>query len=110
MQATMYDLSVIIPTFNEETNIRNIVTEVDDVFLKNDLHGEILVVDDNSSDGTIAIVNELKKTKDNVRILVRPTDHGLSQSVADGFSCASSEVFVVIDADFPPPGTDPQNV
>jgi dolichol-phosphate mannosyltransferase len=95
----MYDLSVIIPTFNEEANIRNIINEVDDVFLKNDLHGEILVVDDNSSDSTIAIVNELKKTKENVRILVRQEDHGLSQSVADGFSHASSEVFVVIDAD-----------
>jgi dolichol-phosphate mannosyltransferase len=103
MQVTMYDLSVIIPTFNEEANIRNIVTEVDNVFLKNGLHGEILVVDDNSSDGTITIVNELKKTKDNVRILVRPTDHGLSQSVADGFSHASSDVFVVIDADLSHP-------
>lgn len=103
MQVTMYDLSVIIPTFNEEANIRNIVTEVDNVFLKNGLHGEILVVDDNSSDGTIAIANELKKTKDNVRIIVRQTDHGLSQSVAEGFSCASSDVFVVIDADFSHP-------
>ena len=99
----MYDLSVIIPTFNEEANIRNIITEVDDVFLKNGLHGEILVVDDNSSDGTIEIVNELKKTKENVRILVRKADHGLSQSVADGFSHASSEVFVVIDADLSHP-------
>jgi len=99
----MYDLSVIIPTFNEEANIRNIITEVDVVFLMNGLHGEILVVDDNSSDGTIAIVNELKKTKENVRILVRNADHGLSQSVADGFSHASSEVFVVIDADLSHP-------
>ena len=103
MQATMFDLSVIIPTFNEEANIRNIISEVDDVFLKNGLQGEILVVDDNSSDGTIAIVNELKKTKENVRILVRQADHGLSQSVADGFIHASSEVFVVIDADLSHP-------
>ena len=99
----MFDLSVIIPTFNEEANIRNIITEVDDVFLKNGLHGEILVVDDNSSDGTIEIVNEMKKTKEYVRILVRKADHGLSQSVADGFSYASSEVFIVIDADLSHP-------
>ena len=99
----MYDLTVIIPTFKEEANIRKIITEVDAVFLKNALNGEILVVDDNSPDNTIAIVNELKKTKTNVSLLVRKSDHGLSQSVADGFLHASSDVFVVIDADLSHP-------
>ena len=99
----MYDLTVIIPTFNEEANIRNIVMAVDAVFHEHSLHGQILVVDDNSSDATISIVNELKRTKENVEILIRTQDHGLSQSVADGFSHASSDVFVVIDADFSHP-------
>jgi len=99
----MYDLTVIIPTFKEEANIRNIITEVDTVFKKNILNGEILVVDDNSPDNTIAIVNELQKTHTNVNLLVRTSDHGLSQSVADGFLHASSDVFIVIDADFSHP-------
>ncbi|MCK9631610.1 MAG: glycosyltransferase family 2 protein [Methanoregula sp.] len=99
----MYDLTVIIPTFKEEANIRNIITEVDAVFQKNTLNGEILVVDDDSPDNTIVIVNELKKTMANVDLLVRTTDHGLSQSVADGFLHASSDVFVVIDADMSHP-------
>ncbi len=99
----MYDLTVIIPTFKEEANIRNIINEVDGVFKKNALNGEILVVDDNSPDNTIAIVNELKKTKANISLLVRTSDHGLSQSVADGFLHASSDIFVVIDADFSHP-------
>jgi dolichol-phosphate mannosyltransferase len=99
----MYDLTVIIPTFNEEANIRNIVMAVDAVFHENSIHGQILVADDNSSDATISIVNEIKRTKENVTLLVREHDHGLSQSVADGFSHASSEVFIVIDADFSHP-------
>lgn len=99
----MYDLTVIIPTFKEEANIRTIITEVDAVFRKNALNGEILVVDDNSPDNTIAIVNELKGTKNNVNLLVRTADHGLSQSVADGFLHASSDIFVVIDADMSHP-------
>jgi dolichol-phosphate mannosyltransferase len=99
----MYDLTIIIPTFNEEANIRNIIMAVDAVFHEHSLHGQILVVDDNSSDGTISIVNELKRIKDNVEILIREQDHGLSQSVADGFSHASSDVFIVIDADFSHP-------
>ncbi len=99
----MYDLTVIIPTYNEEANIRNIINEVDNVFRDNALNGEILVVDDNSPDATNAIVNEMKKTKPNLNILVRMDDHGLSQSVAEGFAHSSSEIFVVIDADFSHP-------
>ena len=56
----MYDLTVIIPTYKEEANIRNIITEVDAVFKRNNLKGEILVIDDNSPDGTIYIVYEIK--------------------------------------------------
>ncbi|MDO8873222.1 MAG: glycosyltransferase family 2 protein [Methanoregula sp.] len=99
----MYDLTVIIPTYKEEANIRNIVTEVDAVFKRNNLNGEILVVDDNSPDGTISIVNEIKKTRPNVNIIVRLVDHGLSQSVAEGFVQASSDILVVIDADLSHP-------
>ena len=99
----MYDLTVIIPTFNEEANIRNIVMAVDAVFHEHSLHGQILVVDDNSSDATISIVHELMMSKENVEILIREKDHGLSQSVADGFSHATSDVFIVIDADFSHP-------
>lgn len=99
----MYDLTVIIPTFNEEANIRNIVMAVDAVFHEHSLHGQILVVDDESADDTISIVHELMRTKENVAILIREHDHGLSQSVADGFSHASSDVFFVIDADFSHP-------
>jgi dolichol-phosphate mannosyltransferase len=60
-------------------------------------------VDDNSPDATIAIVNDLKLSMPNVNLLVRTADHGLSQSVAEGFTHASSDIFVVIDADFSHP-------
>ena len=99
----MYDLTVIIPTFNEEANIRTIVTAVDAVCREHSLHGQILVVDDNSSDATISIVQDLIRTNENVEILIREKDHGLSQSVADGFYHAKSDVFIVIDADFSHP-------
>ncbi|RPI40753.1 MAG: glycosyltransferase family 2 protein [Methanoregulaceae archaeon] len=99
----MYDLTVIIPTFNEEANIRNIVLAVDAVCHEHSLLGQILVVDDNSSDATIGIVHELMRTNGNVEILIREKDHGLSQSVADGFCHAKSDVFIVIDADFSHP-------
>lgn len=99
----MYDLTVIIPTFNEEANIRNIVMAVDAVFHERGIRGQILVVDDKSTDATTGIISELKRTQDNVALLIREEDHGLSQSVADGFVHAESEICVVIDADFSHP-------
>ncbi len=99
----MYELTVIIPTFNEESNIERIISEVDKVFLQSGIRGEILIVDDNSPDTTIAIVNSLKKSKANLNLLVRLADHGLSQSVADGFAHALSEIFIIIDADLSHP-------
>jgi dolichol-phosphate mannosyltransferase len=99
----MYDLTVIIPTYKEESNIRTIVTEVDAVFKRNNLNGEILVIDDNSPDRTISIVQEIKKTKPNVNLIVRRADRGLSQSVAEGFGHASSDILVVMDADLSHP-------
>ena len=44
----MYDLTVIIPTFKEESNIGTIIEIVEAVFSRNAINGEILVVDDNS--------------------------------------------------------------
>ncbi|MCX6690447.1 MAG: glycosyltransferase family 2 protein [Methanoregula sp.] len=99
----MYDVTVIIPTYKEEANIKKIISEVDAVFKQNAINGEILIVDDDSPDKTIEIVNELKKTKPNLNIVVRREEHGLSQSVADGFVHASSDIFVVMDADLSHP-------
>jgi dolichol-phosphate mannosyltransferase len=99
----MYDLTVIIPTFKEESNIGTIISEVDTVLSRNAINGEILVIDDNSPDRTIEIVSNLKKLKPNLNLIVRKEDPGLSQSVVEGFHQAQSDVFLVMDADLSHP-------
>jgi dolichol-phosphate mannosyltransferase len=99
----MYDLTVIIPTFKEESNIGTIISEVETVLSRNAINGEILVIDDNSPDRTIEIVRNLKKSKPNLNLIVRKEDPGLSQSVVEGFRQAQSDVFLVIDADLSHP-------
>ncbi|WP_292406589.1 glycosyltransferase, partial [Methanoculleus sp. UBA377] len=79
--AETYDLSVIIPTFNEEENIAAIIEAIDEVFSKNGIRGEVLVVDDSSTDRTIGIVQDIAGRSGNVRLIVRREDHGLSRSV-----------------------------
>jgi Predicted membrane protein len=105
----MFDLTVIIPTFKEEANIAAIIREVETVFSQNAINGEILVVDDNSPDQTIAIVRKLQQANPNISLVVRKSDPGLSQSVVEGFQKAQSDIFLVIDADLShPPGHIPQ--
>ena len=98
-----YRITVIIPTFNEIDNIENITKAVLDVFDKNGIDGEILVVDDKSEDGTIDAVKAMQKSYPQVNLIVRESDHGLSQSVAEGFEKANSDIIQVIDADFSHP-------
>ncbi|HQC91426.1 MAG: glycosyltransferase [Candidatus Methanoculleus thermohydrogenotrophicum] len=83
-----YDLSVVIPTFNEEENIAAIIDAVNGVCSQSGIRAEILVVDDNSGDCTIPIVQEIAGRCENVRLIVRMEDHGLSQSVVEGFRAA----------------------
>ena len=99
----MYDLTVIIPTFKEESNIGTIIEIVEAVFSRNAINGEILVVDDNSPDWTVELVRELQKTKPHISLVVRTADPGLSQSVVEGFRQAQSDVFLVMDADLSHP-------
>jgi len=97
------DLTVIIPTYKEGENIEAIIRAVQAVLAKAGIRGEILVVDDSSPDGTIPAVRALEAVFPNVRLVVRTSDPGLSQSVVEGFSLARAPVFLVIDADFSHP-------
>ena len=98
-----YEITVIIPTFNEEVNIANIIEAVNSILSANNICGEILVVDDESRDKTIRIVQDLTLKFNNLKIIVRHADHGLSQSVVEGFKQANSDILLVIDADLSHP-------
>lgn len=100
---TRYSLTIIIPTFNEIENIENIIIAVSGVLKNSGIEGEILVVDDDSKDGTVDCVRELLKTHPELSLIVRPDDHGLSQSVVEGFQKAKADIIQVIDADFSHP-------
>ena len=98
--------SIVIPTYNEAGGIERLIAMLDSVFRTHELDGEIVVVDDNSPDGTGAIVERLSATYP-VRCLHRPGKMGLSSGVIDGWKFArpDSEAVGAIDADF---SHDPQ--
>jgi dolichol-phosphate mannosyltransferase len=91
-----------VPTYNEAGGIERLVTSLAAVFEKNGLDGEIVVVDDNSPDGTGAIVDRLEKDGSPVRCLHRPGKLGLSSGVIDGWKFArrDSVALGAMDGDF----------
>ena len=93
--------SIVVPTYNEAGGIERLVATMSEIFRSNGLDGEIVVVDDNSPDGTGAIVDALAG-KYPVRCLHRPGKMGLSSAVIDGWKYArpESEALGAMDADF----------
>jgi dolichol-phosphate mannosyltransferase len=95
----MYDLTIIIPTLNEVESIRTTINVVTKVVSDAGINAEVLVVDDNSTDGTHDVMRDIMAVSRNVHMLVRLTDHGLSNSLTDGFFYAASPVLMVMDSD-----------
>lgn len=75
---------VVMPTYNERDNVREIVPRV----LNQDEAFEVLVVDDNSPDGTGDIADELARTSSRVHVLHRPAKTGLGPAYIAGFRWA----------------------
>jgi len=91
-------VSIIIPTYNEKDNLPVLVKEIYSIIKKTDISPEIVVVDDNSSDGTGALAEDLAK-KYSIQVLKRPGKAGLSSAILDGLKIAKSDIIGIMDAD-----------
>jgi len=98
-----FDLTVIIPTFNEEENIERMVLTVDNICKAHDITEEILVVDDSSYDNTITIVKSLMADHPFLHLIIRTQNPGLSPSLYDGIINAEADLVQCIDCDFSHP-------
>lgn len=90
---------VVIPTYNERTNIGQLLPQL----LALDSHLQILVVDDNSPDGTAAVVSDHATRDNRVALLQRPGKMGLGSAYVEGFRRALAmgpDCIVQMDADF----------
>jgi len=94
-------LSLIVPTYNESQNISELINKIES-FLS-PITFEIVIVDDNSPDGTSKIVQNLNRKYGNIRLCKRPGKLGLSSAVLYGFNRADADVLAVIDADLQHP-------
>ena len=93
-------ISIIIPTYKEKENITPLVERIHNSLSKYDY--EIVIVDDNSADGSEELVADLSRRYP-VKIIVRKNKRGLSSAVVDGIASTSSEFVIVMDADLQHP-------
>jgi glycosyltransferase involved in cell wall biosynthesis len=84
-------LSVVIPVYNEESSVTELVERVKAV----PVDKEIITVDDHSSDNTLAVLNRIP----GIRVISHPVNRGKGAAVRTGLSHASGDVVVIQDAD-----------
>lgn len=95
-------LSIVVPTYNERDRLSVLVKAVFAAYAAESLEAELIIVDDNSPDGTGVLADELA-LRHRVTVLHRPGKLGLGTAVIDGFNAATAPVVGVIDADMSHP-------
>jgi dolichol-phosphate mannosyltransferase len=101
MESSDCFLSITIPTYNEAENIPELIDRIEKTM--KDKNFEIIIVDDNSNDGTADIAENLGKNYGNIKVIRRPRKMGLASAILDGIKVANGNIIAVMDADLQHP-------
>jgi dolichol-phosphate mannosyltransferase len=94
------DLTVVLPTYNERENIPILI---DGILQHVQTPVKVLVVDDNSPDGTWQVVQEIAAREPRVRLMHRTTERGLTSAIWAGIQAADTEAVSWMDCDLAMP-------
>ncbi|MFC1454923.1 glycosyltransferase family 2 protein [Candidatus Undinarchaeota archaeon] len=92
-------ISILIPAYNEEGCIEKQVAECLDFFDKKKLNGEVIAINDGSTDSTATILKKLEKRDKRIKVLSHKRNFGKSAALNLGFENASGDLVVLLDAD-----------
>ena len=92
-------LSVFLPVFNEEPNLRPLHEKLDRALRQLGHTAEIIYVDDGSSDGSLAILRQIASDDRRVRVIALRRNYGQTPAMAAGIDAARGEVLIPMDAD-----------
>lgn len=94
------DFAVIVPAFNEAENIEALFEALESTFSKHSMNGEVILVDDGSTDQTWALSTAAaKRMGDRARVARHRRNLGKTEAILTGSREAKADVFIVYDAD-----------
>ena len=91
-------VSVVVPCHNEAPNIPNLTSQL--LGFYNSYIKEILIVNDNSSDNTVQVVNQLSDRDNRIKLINRSMPNGVGRALRDGYHAASGGYILSMDCDF----------
>jgi glycosyltransferase involved in cell wall biosynthesis len=100
---TARGITIVVPAFDEQDGIEGVVSRLSGLALR--VPVEILVVDDGSTDGTVAVLERIGPRYPKLRVIRHDRNRGYGAALKTGFANARHEVVVITDAD----GTYPEN-
>jgi glycosyltransferase involved in cell wall biosynthesis len=92
-------LSLVIPVYNEADSLVPLVREIDEALAGGGTPYEIVFVDDGSTDGSFAIMSELARTRDDLRVVKLRRNFGKAAALSHGFAAARGDILVTMDGD-----------
>lgn len=93
------NISVVVPLYNEEESLPELMVWVDEVMQKNQFSYELIFVDDGSTDRSWLVIQELKAKYTTLRAIKFRRNYGKSAALNVGFAAAQGEVVITMDAD-----------
>ncbi len=102
-----WDLSVVIPLFNEEDNVRPLYEAIDKVLRPMGNHYEIIFIDDGSTDETFPRLRAIAESDPAVKVIKFRTNCGQSAATDAGFELARGKIIIVMDGDLQ---NDPKDI
>ena len=93
------DISIVVPLYNEEESLPELIAWINRVFNAHSLTGEIILIDDGSTDHSWRIIEGLSQEHQNIKALRYNRNYGKSAALNSGFEIAQGEVVITMDAD-----------
>lgn len=93
------EVSVFLPVYNEEPNLRPLHAKLAEALKSLDRSAEIVYVDDGSTDGSLSILRDIAETDPRVRVVALRRNYGQTAAMAAGIDAARGKVLIPMDAD-----------
>lgn len=93
------DVSIVIPLFNEEESLPELLAWIERVVNANQLSYEVILIDDGSTDDSWNVIEKLRTSNSNIKGIKFQRNYGKSAALNEGFKAALGQVIITMDAD-----------